>query len=430
MHDTSYNILLINHTWLKEELELIGHRVITAGCRGGFDIFFTWSCSIEELYEMLPEGFLPDRIVYYDDSADPSILNIEDALCPTVFLSVDIHHHYGWHKYFIESFSHTLIAQKDYIHKLETEQCTDRPVSWFPLWATQNIEPARVRDIPVSFRGTLSEKLHPARKTFFEYVSQKIPVDYAEGPFADVYARSRIVLNEAVNGDLNFRVFEGMIAGALMVTPRVRNGLQELFTDGEDLVVYDTGDPFDAIKKLEYYLSHDDERERIAENGRKKVLELHSRQARADKLSEILASLKSERIRLPVENKYFLLTHKLKVLWVYLRKYRYREIQNTINRLLLQVEAMVVNERIDENKSSLPIDDYLFSLDALNSDLLDEENYAYWITLLSDRYPNSELVRFLADCREKSDGKWKHPDKVIRLKESRSLVLNGYMKEM
>ncbi len=430
MHEKSYSILLINHTWLKAELESLGHRVLTAGYRPGFDLTFNWSSTIEEVYRNLPQDFTPERIVYYDDSADPSILNIEEAPCPSVFLSVDIHHHYEWHKYFLESFSHTLVAQKDYIPSLLKEKAGASSVSWFPLWATQNVEPALHKDIPVSFRGTLDEKLHPGRKAFLEKVSAHVPLDYAEGAFPDVYARSKIVLNEAVKGDLNFRVFEGMISGALMITPKISNGMEELFVDGEDVVLYEEGNVLDAVDKINYYLSNDEERERIASSGRKKVLELHSLESRARELSRVLGRVSAAQNQISLETKYLLYSNKLKILWVYLRKFRLNEIQHSINTLLQEIEELVKKEIPGEGSERSSIDDYLFSMDALNSDLLDEENYHHWINLLSERFPEKDIIRFIHGAFEKVDGKFKHPQMAQRLKESRSLVLRGFLDEI
>ena len=46
------------------------------------------------------------------------------------------------------------------------------------------------------------------------------------------------------------------------------------FKNGEDLVWFE--DETDLVKKVRYYLTHEDERKRIALNGQKKVRELHS----------------------------------------------------------------------------------------------------------------------------------------------------------
>ena len=54
--------------------------------------------------------------------------------------------------------------------------------------------------------------------------------------------------------------------------------LDELFTDGEDIVYYD--DMIDCINKMNKYSEDDVERNRIAQNGYKKVLENHTQKQR------------------------------------------------------------------------------------------------------------------------------------------------------
>ena len=54
--------------------------------------------------------------------------------------------------------------------------------------------------------------------------------------------------------------------------------IPELFENGSDIVYYESFD--DCVRKTEYYLTHEDERKCIAENGYNKVLQYHSYDAR------------------------------------------------------------------------------------------------------------------------------------------------------
>lgn len=429
MPANKYNILLINHTWLKSELELSGHKVITAGYRPGFDVQFNWSSRISNLIQVLPKDFLPDRIVYYDDSADPSILDFENAPCPSVFLSVDTHHHYEWHKHFFNSFSHSLIAQKDYYIKYTNESDLNTHVSWFPLWATQNVVPAVIKDIPTSFRGTLDNNLHPGRANFLEAVSKIVPLDYAQGPYPDIYARSKIVLNEAVKGDLNFRVFEGMISGALMITPRISNGMLDLFIDEEDLITYEDGNVEEAASKIDFYLRNEELRLKIAESGRRKVQQYHSLSTRARQLSLILDKVSNLKPHISTQSKYYLYSSKLKALWVYLRKYQFEGIEIAINTLLEEIENLVKSDLHDDSIIN-QIDDFIFTIDTIHSDLLDEENYEYWLKLIESKFPSSKLVEYILSANSKIDSRAKNPEMLQKLKESRSHVLRGFLSDL
>ena len=148
------------------------------------------------------------------------------------------------------------------------------------------------KSIEASFRGNLDPKWHPKRAEFFKTLCQLAPVDADNAGYSDIYTRSKIVVNEAVKDDLNFRVFEAMMSGALLITPDVPNGLRDLFEPGVDLVLYKNYDANDEAEKINYYLAQDDLRKKIAQSGREKVLALHNARGRARDLERILLDLK------------------------------------------------------------------------------------------------------------------------------------------
>lgn len=82
--------------------------------------------------------------------------------------------------------------------------------------------------------------------------------------------------------EITRRIFEGMGCGKLVITDRLpeETDILKFFTEGEDIVFYD--DAEDAIEKIRYYASHDEERERIAKNGYEKVMKEHTQIQRCD----------------------------------------------------------------------------------------------------------------------------------------------------
>jgi glycosyltransferase involved in cell wall biosynthesis len=81
-----------------------------------------------------------------------------------------------------------------------------------------------------------------------------------------------MVIQNSRWGEITRRLFEGMACGKLVLTDKldVSRGLEELFVDGEDIVLYN--DMFDCIEKMNYYNENEEQRERIAHNGMMKVL--------------------------------------------------------------------------------------------------------------------------------------------------------------
>jgi len=77
-----------------------------------------------------------------------------------------------------------------------------------------------------------------------------------------------------------------MACGKLVLTDRLKESkkLDELFQDGEDIVYYD--DMVDCINKINEFSDNEKERNRISQNGYKKVLENHTQKQRVDFIVE------------------------------------------------------------------------------------------------------------------------------------------------
>lgn len=87
--------------------------------------------------------------------------------------------------------------------------------------------------------------------------------------------------------EITRRIFEAMACGKLVITDRLpeSRGLDEVFIEGEEIILYN--DMFDCIEKINYYTENEEEREKIAHNGMKKVLENYTQIQIVDKLIKI-----------------------------------------------------------------------------------------------------------------------------------------------
>lgn len=100
-----------------------------------------------------------------------------------------------------------------------------------------------------------------------------------------LYASSKVVVGDSLclNFDYPFyvsdRPFECLGRGGAMIMPWIR-GLDDWFTDGEHLRYYQFGD-FDQLRSLiDYYLAHDDEREKMRLAGHEHVKANHTYKVR------------------------------------------------------------------------------------------------------------------------------------------------------
>ncbi len=103
----------------------------------------------------------------------------------------------------------------------------------------------------------------------------RLPTDGVPG----LFARSRIVLGCGTIGScsgffaLKLRDFDGPMSGSLYMT-HDNPDLHALFRSGEEIVVF--RDLPDMVAKVKYYLTHDEERERIARRGCQRATRQHT----------------------------------------------------------------------------------------------------------------------------------------------------------
>ena len=91
-----------------------------------------------------------------------------------------------------------------------------------------------------------------------------------------VFKQSKINLNMTMRGiksGIPLRAFDIMGAGGFLLS-NYQEGFLEYFVPGEDFVYYESKE--DLLAKVEYYLSHDEERKAIARNGHEKVAASHT----------------------------------------------------------------------------------------------------------------------------------------------------------
>ena len=102
-----------------------------------------------------------------------------------------------------------------------------------------------------------------------------------------VFQCSKVNLNPAfcmIQSGISLRAFDIMGAGGFLLT-RHQQELVEMYKDGEECAVYQ--DYIDAIDKCEFYLKHEDLRQKIALAGQIKTLESNSMQDRLARIFKI-----------------------------------------------------------------------------------------------------------------------------------------------
>lgn len=169
----------------------------------------------------------------------------------------------------------------------------------------------------VCFIGGLSSRFHQARRQMIEYainhgVDIKVWGGYREhfigSPILHVWqgqiwgeeqvkalCAAKIGLNFHVDHQageldrgLNLRAFELAACGLFQLLQRVPS-VSEFFKEGKEVVCFDTQE--EMLDKIRYYLSHEDERQRIAQAARARALRDHTWQRRVQTMLGLMREM-------------------------------------------------------------------------------------------------------------------------------------------
>jgi GT2 family glycosyltransferase/glycosyltransferase involved in cell wall biosynthesis len=252
------------------------------------DIPLPYEYDLETLYHQTPESERPDCFLWIESVYGHFPKNIHKLPCPRICYLIDSHISLTWHLEWAKQFDLVFIAQREYLPAFQGAGIQN--VHWLPLGCDPEIHTKTTteKEYEVGFVGSIVEG-HP-RSLLLEKIKSSFHLHVRRcfwKEMADVFSKSKIVFNNCVRNDLNMRVFEAMSTGSLLLTddPGLASGLTELFTPGEDFVLYH---PDNLVEQIAYYLKNDQEREAIAKSGREKVLAAHTYAHRAQALLDVV----------------------------------------------------------------------------------------------------------------------------------------------
>lgn len=248
---------------------------------------FALGTALDELLRVLPDT--PDLFLYVEPlGLIPE--GMERAPFPTACVLGDCHRDLASRIRLARFFDQVFLYQRNYVERF-TEHPMDR-VHWMPYACDLALfRPlGGVRDLDVAFVGELFRDSERAQ--VMKTVASRYRVNeqrwYLQAEIPEVYSRAKIVINLPLWDDLNFRFFEALSCGAMLITRRVDNGQGDLFEEGKHFVTFATTE--ELVQLIDDYLRDDDARERIAAAGHREVVARHSLERRLVGLLAAVAS--------------------------------------------------------------------------------------------------------------------------------------------
>jgi spore maturation protein CgeB len=158
---------------------------------------------------------------------------------------------------------------------------------------------AALANLPFKIWGTEWPECRPFDRLVQEKGRRLAPEEYVK-----IFNASKVNLNlhssterdgvEPGGDFINPRTFELAACGVFQLVD-TRTLLPELLTPGRDLVTFENTEELKT--KIDYYLQHDEERERIARQSRETVLQRHTYQHRLKEMLSVIYSSRMEQLK-------------------------------------------------------------------------------------------------------------------------------------
>lgn len=202
---------------------------------------------------------------------------------------------YSYRLNMAKKFDYVFCCQRSFIDRFASDGVSKEKLYYLP----HAFEPDVYKPWPVierwdwSFIGYLNSE---RRADLLDAMAKKFPNWYIgwrdnQAPGHNVFedcakkfCKSKIIVNDAINHDLNMRVFETLGAGRCLLTQEIKE-LEGNFQNMKHLVTYKSIP--EALDLAEWLLNHPKDREIIAENGHAEAMAKHTYMHRAKEILKI-----------------------------------------------------------------------------------------------------------------------------------------------
>ncbi|MDR2050543.1 MAG: glycosyltransferase [Deltaproteobacteria bacterium] len=240
--------------------------------------------------------FEPDLLIQQERLA-PRLLfsGLEEIACPTAFISIDAHLNMFWHKYYVRLFDVLFTPHISLFASLDRRERPPQTRRFAPAGQDLPFRAHAARKHALSFAGVLTEH-RPSRLEMVRLLSEKCGLYQPEGilgqgDMLDLFCDSRLIPNESIALEVNFRLFEGLSCGALVLGQDLGSDQDAFFEPGLEYETYSNA--IELLEKIEFYLKRPQASEKIARAGWKRIQEQYLPAHRAGQLLQAAGSARS-----------------------------------------------------------------------------------------------------------------------------------------
>lgn len=236
------------------------------------------------------EIFAPHAIVQQEHLGHTALLSdLPSFACPKIFWSVDTHINLYWHRYYGRLF--------DVFCTPHRALCAEAPAHWrhphichLPTAGiARKWQPHAGRSHALNFVGRVTAQ-RPSRRFFLECLLKRYGLRALDGLSFDamlgLYEDTRILPNECIALETNFRLLEGASCGCCVISPDIGEDQDVLFTPGREVLVYT--DALECLDLMDFCLRKKPMAAKIGQGAYQRIQAEHLPRHRAASLLRVL----------------------------------------------------------------------------------------------------------------------------------------------
>ena len=220
---------------------------------------------LHALRELLAtHSFVPD-VIFQAESLGPRVIftDLPALPCPKLFWSVDSHLNLFWHRHYGRLFD-CVFSPHISLHTAQTEGWRlPRLARLAKEGATRPFQRHPRRTHMLAFVGRLSKDRGPRANMLHILASRGLEARDGILPKAmlELYDDTRILPNESICTEVNFRLMEGASCGCCLLTPDVGEDQDMLLEPGKECLTYTDG--LELLERIDHLIARPEEAEAI-----------------------------------------------------------------------------------------------------------------------------------------------------------------------
>ena len=221
-------------------------------------------------------AFIPD-LIFQAESLGPRVIftDLPTLPCPKLFWSVDSHLNMFWHRYYGRLFDCVLSPHLS-LHAAQPEDWRLPRLERLAKEGTARpFQRHSRRKHLLAFVGRLSGDRGPRRNMLRILAAHGLkPQDgLARAAMLELYDNTRVLPNESLCTEVNFRLMEGASCGCCLLTPDVGEDQDVLLEPGEECIIYSDG--LELLERIDQLAARPEQAESIGRAAWRRIQAEH-----------------------------------------------------------------------------------------------------------------------------------------------------------